>query len=62
MSIFLSINKILNFLTANWILFSESQHEICIWVGKLALNILKSEGHVGELKNLMYLLLVYDKI
>ncbi len=62
MSIFLSINKILHFLTANWVLFSKREHEICIWVGKLALNILKSEGHVSELKNLMYLLLVYDKI
>lgn len=47
-SVFLSVNKILNLLTRNRVLFSEIEHKIRVWRGELSLKILESVGHIFE--------------
>jgi hypothetical protein len=50
LSVFLSVNEVLNFMTRDWVLFSESEHQIRIRGFELSLNILEPVGHVGESK------------
>jgi hypothetical protein len=48
MSVFLSVNEILDLLTRNRVLFSEIKHKIRIWGCELSLNILESVRHVNK--------------